>query len=185
MWNVESTRDFAAAAPVRCESADDARSVGAGHVAVDPLKARTIDTTIEVFHGGQWVAAHPRSALKRRHARTQHEHGCCPLPPRSDRARRPRSGRPCRPSHTPSRNLRGCTRHSVAGRPGDVQFDNLALAPDVCRHGDYETTRPLSCSVRYACGAGTDRLATARQLPPSRRPHCVSYRCAQQMTRSR
>jgi transposase len=34
------------------------------------VEARITDTTIEVFHAGQRVAAHPRSALKRRHTTT-------------------------------------------------------------------------------------------------------------------
>jgi len=33
----------------------------------DVVEARITDTTIEVFHAGQRVAAHPRSALRRRH----------------------------------------------------------------------------------------------------------------------
>ena len=34
------------------------------------IEARVTDTTIEVFHGGKHVTAHPRSALKRRHTTT-------------------------------------------------------------------------------------------------------------------
>ena len=34
------------------------------------VEARITDTTIEVFHAGQRVAAHPRSAVKRRHTTT-------------------------------------------------------------------------------------------------------------------
>jgi transposase len=36
----------------------------------DMVEARITDTTIEVFHAGQRVAAHPRSAMKRRHTTT-------------------------------------------------------------------------------------------------------------------
>ena len=65
------------------------------------LEARITDTTVEVCHAGHRVAAHPRSALRRRHTTTP-EHmpsahrryaswtrtGCGRLPPRSARALR-------------------------------------------------------------------------------------------------
>ena len=58
----------------RCRVAPDYHVEVHGHFYSVPsrlirevVEARITDTTIEVFHAGQRVAAHPRSALKRRH----------------------------------------------------------------------------------------------------------------------
>ena len=61
----------------RCRVAPDYHIEAHGHFYSVPsrlirevVEARITDTTIEVFHAGQRVAAHPRSALKRRHTTT-------------------------------------------------------------------------------------------------------------------
>ena len=61
----------------RCRVAPDYHVEVHGHFYSVPsrlirevVEARITDTTIEVFHAGQRVAAHPRSALKRRHTTT-------------------------------------------------------------------------------------------------------------------
>jgi transposase len=58
----------------RCRVAPDYHVEAHGHFYSVPsrlirevVEARITDTTIEIFHAGQRVAAHPRSALKRRH----------------------------------------------------------------------------------------------------------------------
>ena len=61
----------------RCRVAPDYHVEVHGHFYSVPsrlirevVEARITDTTIEIFHAGQRVAAHPRSALKRRHTTT-------------------------------------------------------------------------------------------------------------------
>ena len=61
----------------RCRVAPDYHVELLGHFYSVPsslirelVEARITDTTIEVFHAGKRVAAHPRSALKRRHTTT-------------------------------------------------------------------------------------------------------------------
>jgi transposase len=61
----------------RCRVAPDYHVEVSGHFYSVPsrlirevVEARITDTTIEVFHAGQRIAAHPRSALKRRHTTT-------------------------------------------------------------------------------------------------------------------
>src|SRR3954470_13921745 len=61
----------------RCRVAPDYHIEVHGHFYSVPsrlirevVEARITDTTIEVFHAGQRVAAHPRSALRRRHTTT-------------------------------------------------------------------------------------------------------------------
>ena len=61
----------------RCRVAPDYHIEVHGHFYSVPsrlireiVEARITDTTIEIFHTGRRVAAHPRSALKRRHTTT-------------------------------------------------------------------------------------------------------------------
>jgi transposase len=75
----------------RCRVAPDYHVEVHGHFYSVPsrlirevVEARITDTTIEVFHAGQRVVAHPRSAVKRRHTTTPehmpsaHRRGACP-----------------------------------------------------------------------------------------------------------
>ncbi len=79
-------------------------------------------TAIEIFHAGQRVAAHPRSALKRRHtttpehmpsahrryARLDSKRGCCRLQLKSGRERKLWSRPSCAPNRIPSRASGRC-----------------------------------------------------------------------------
>ena len=71
------TEPYAYAEWRRCRVAPDYHVEAHGHFYSVPsrlirevVEARITDTTIEIFHAGQRVAAHPRSALKRRHTTT-------------------------------------------------------------------------------------------------------------------
>src|SRR5271170_6207678 len=71
------TEPYAYAEWRRCRVAPDYHVELHGHFYSVPsrlirevVEARITDTTIEVFHAGKRVAAHPRSALKRRHTTT-------------------------------------------------------------------------------------------------------------------